>query len=399
MAVGQTVAMHAERSTEKSRGQAAVAPGQSTGAEGRTEGPAEVKSPWDTPRWLDQSAAWIWRIGLVGLAFWAFFRVFGMFRVVTVPILFALVLTALFWPVRRRLVGWGMPQFLASWLVLALTIGSLIGVSWLATVGVRDQLQDSSNWQDTRAEIETWLVTGPLELSADDVEGLERRVEDGLRSGAMSFGTSRARAIGEVAGSTVLTVVLVFFFIKDGPSLWSFVVERVRPPRQAAVERAGAAAFNALTGYAKGVAITGVVDAILIGAVLVVLDVPLAVPLALLTLFGAFIPIVGAAVVGGLSVIVTLVSLGAREAVIVGAATLIIQQVEGDVILPLVMGSQIRLHPAVILTVLAAGGAVAGLIGALVAVPLTAMIVAALRSMSTAANRSALASASADDSA
>lgn len=390
VAAGQTVAMFVDGSAEGAGGDGGT-------AATRNEGAIDVRAPWDVPRWLDQSAAWIWRLGVVGLAIWVFFRVFGMFRLVTVPILFALVLTALFWPIRRRLVAWGWPKFVASWVVLLLTIGSLVGVTWLATVGVRDQLEDSSNWRETRAEVDAWLVTGPLDLSTADIERLEQRIEDTLRSGAMSFGASRARSIGEVVGSMILTVILVFFFIKDGPSLWSFIVERVRPPRRAAVSDAGSAAFDALTGYAKGVAITGLVSAVLIGAVLVLLGVPLAVPLALLTFFGAFIPIVGATVVGGLSVVVTLVSLGVREAVIVAVATVIVQQVEGDVVLPLVMGSQIQLHPAVILTVLAAGGAIAGLIGALVAVPLSAMIVAALRSFSAAPYRSVLTSTGPDD--
>ena len=357
----------------------------------------DLRSTWDVPRWLDQAAAWIWRLALVGLAIWAFFRVFGIFRLVTVPILFALILTALFWPIRSRLVSWGLPKFLASWAVLILTMGSLVGVSWLATVGIRDQLQDSSNWTETRNEVETWLMTGPLDLSADDIERLEQRIEETLQSGAMAFGTSRARSVGEVLGSVILTVVLVFFFVKDGPALWSFVVERVRPARRDAISDAGAAAFGALTGYAKGVAFTGIVDAVLIGAVLVVLGVPLAVPLALLTFFAAFIPIVGAATVGAISVLVTLVSLGVEEAIIVAVATVIIQQVEGDVVLPLVMGSQVRLHPAVILTVLAAGGAVAGLVGALVAVPLTATIAAALRAVRGAEYRSALVTPSTDE--
>lgn len=347
-------------------------------------------SSWDVPRWLDQVAAWIWRLALVGLAIWAVLRVFGMFRLVTVPILFALILTALFWPLRQRLVSWGLPELLASWAVLALAIGSLGGITWLAVVGVGEQLDGSSNWTETQAEVEDWLMTGPLELSQEELDGYEEQIGDALTSGAATFGASGARTATEVLGSVLLTAVLVFFFIKDGPDLWAFVVSRVKPTRQHAVSAAGDEAFGSLTGYARGVAFTGAVDGVLIGAVLLVLGVPLAVPLALLTFFAAFIPIVGASVVGLLSVVVALVSVGVREAIIVGVATLVIQQVEGDVVLPLVMGTQVRLHPAVILTVLAAGGAVAGLIGALVAVPLTAMASAAMRGFREAQHRSAL---------
>ncbi len=339
------------------------------------------RSTWDVPRWLEQAAAWIWRLALVGLAVWGVVRVFGLLRLVTVPILFALILTALFWPLRDRLTRWGLPELLASWAIIALALGSLGGITWLAVVGVGEQLEDSSKWTETRTEVETWLMDGPLELSEDDVARYEDRIESSLTSGATAFGTSRIRTVGEVVGAVLLTAVLVFFFVKDGPQLWWFVIDRVRPARQEAVGKAGTAAFEALKGYARGVALTGVVDGVLVGAVLVVLGVPLAIPLALLTFFGAFIPIVGATLVGALSVVVTLVSLGVKEAIIVGLATLLIQQVEGDVVMPLVMGSQVRLHPAVILTVLAAGGAVAGLVGALVAVPLAAMSSAAIRGL------------------
>lgn len=334
---------------------------------------------WEVPPWLVQLSDWLWRIGLILLSIYVFLRVFDLLRLVTVPILFALVFTALLWPLRVRLTSLGTPNFLATWLILLVAGGAVIGVGWLAVYGVVDQLSNSADWQSTRAEVETWLMDGPAGLSEQEIDDLEGRVQDSVTTGVMTVNVGRARLVGEVLSATLLTAVLVFFFVKDGPEMWSFVMERVRPNRRPSVESAGQAAFGALGGYARGVAITGLVDALLVGIVLMVVGVPLALPLALLTFFGAFLPIIGATLAGSLSTVVALVTVGPRAAIIVAIATFVIQQVEGDVVLPLVMGSQVRLHPSVILVVLAAGGALGGLIGALVAVPLAAMASAALR--------------------
>jgi len=146
------------------------------------------------------------------------------------------------------------------------------------------------------------------------------------------------------------------------------------------VSSAGAAAFDALGGYARGITVAGIVDGAAVGITMALLGVPLALPFAVLTFFAAYLPIVGATIVGVLSTVVALVTVGPQAAIILAVATLAIQQIEGDVVLPMVMSSQVRLHPAVVLVVLALGGAVAGVIGALVSVPIAAMGSAALRS-------------------
>ncbi|MGF1597956.1 MAG: AI-2E family transporter [Acidimicrobiales bacterium] len=334
---------------------------------------------WQVPRWLDILSGWLWRLGLVGLALVVFVRLFAYLRLVTAPILFALVLTAILWPPRRVLTRRGLPALAATWLVMAVAIGVVAGVIWVASAGVSSQLATSLDWEETRDELDRWLVEGPLDLDAALVDDLESRAIETLRSGAISASTSQAGLVLEIASAILLTIVLLFFFIKDGPQIWSFLVRQARSDRGHVLDRAGRAAFGALEGYAWGVAITGAVDAVAVGIVLVILDVPLALPLALLTFFAAFIPIVGAASVGVLSTLVALVTVGPRAAIILAIATVVIQQVEGNVILPLVMRRRVNLHPVVILLALAAGGVTAGLLGALVAVPVTAMAAAALR--------------------
>ncbi|MEL7155466.1 MAG: AI-2E family transporter [Actinomycetota bacterium] len=355
---------------------------------------------WEVPLWLDRLTGWSWRLAVVGIAAFVLLRLFWILRLVTIPILFSLVLTALLWPMRRFLANRGAPPVVASALVMLLAGAVVGGVIWLASAGIGRQLADGDVWAETRDAVENWLMDGPLGLTATEIDEYEDRLTTAITSGAATVGMDRARLVVEIIGATILTAVLLFFFLKDGPQMWRFASGRLQNGRRQVVDRAGEAAFGALSGYARGVAITGLFDGVAVGLVLVVLGVPLALPLALLTALGAFIPIVGATAVGGLSTVVALVTVGPRAAIILAVATLIIQQVEGDLILPLAMGSQVRLHPSVVLIALAIGGATAGILGAFVAVPIAAMASAATREFQRASRHPAsLATSSAPPSA
>lgn len=351
-----------------------------------------ARERWEVPVWLDRLAAWVWRLGIAIAGIYLLLRLFWILRLVTVPLLFSLVFTALLWPLRRVLTSrLRLPAAAASLVVMLLVAAALVAAGWLVSVGVNQQLSEQIVWAETRAEVEDWLVDGPLDLTEDQIERYEAEVLDATRTGAVSIGMSRARLVVELIGASLLTAVLVFFFLKDGPRMWEYLSQHIHAERREAIDRAGKAAFRALAGYARGVALTGVFDAVAVGIVLIVLGVPLALPLALLTFFAAFLPIVGATVVGALSTVVALVTVGPQAAIILAIATIVIQQVEGDVVLPLVMGSQVKLHPAVILLSLAFGGAVAGIVGAFVAVPLAAMSSAAVRAFRAANQRRSLA--------
>lgn len=341
------------------------------------QSPTPRNQRWRVPLWLDILAGWVWRVGLISIGIYALLLAFGILRLVTVPLLFALVFAALLWPLRERLVGWGLSESASATLLVSLSFLAIGGVVWLAAVGVFDQLANNTNWQLTEARVDRWLMEGPLGLDRVEVEQLELRVRNSLARGMTRVDVGRARFAVELASSVVLTVILVFFFMKDGSRMMDAVSKRVHPRRRETIQRAGASAFQALGGYARSVAIAGVIDSILIGGVLLILGVPLAIPLAILTFFASFLPIIGASSIGALSVLVAFATVGPREALLVAAATLLIQQLEGNVILPHVMGSRIGLHPVVVLLVLSVGGLLAGVVGALVAVPLAAMASAA----------------------
>lgn len=338
--------------------------------------PQRLDAAWAVPRWLERTTGWTWRllvlaVGVVGVIWFL-----GMFRLVLVPVLIALLFSALFWPLSDWLRRHGAPPIVATWIVMLLGAGLLVGIGYLLFVTVGQQLTSDTQWGEIEDEIRNWLRTGPLDLTSAEIDDLEDRAGEALTAGVAGNGLGPARTAVELLGAGFLTLVLLFFFLKDGPLMWRWITRRVRPPRRPAVDIGGHAAFDALGAYMRGVAITGIVDATFIGIALVVIGVPLALPLAVLTFFAAFFPIVGATTAGALAALVALVSNGLTDAIIVVIVTFVVQQVEGDVVMPLVMRRQVHLHPAVILTVLAIGGALAGITGAFVAVPIAAMVTA-----------------------
>ena len=346
-----------------------------------TEASAKDGRVWAVPAWLERGSSWTWRLLILGAGLAAVLWVLGRLRVVLVPVLVALLLAALAAPLTERMTRRGVPRIVAAWVMLALFASAMAGVAWLTVVGVGDQLVDDAQWDEVRTEIRTWLMDGPLGLSGDDVDSLEDRVTEGFRDGATSIDAGRVRLVTEIFGGVFLAIVLFFFFVKDGPPMWTWVVSRFRGDRKGAVDAAGREAFDALAGYMRGVAFTGLVDALAIGVALWLIGVPLVVPLAILTFFAAFFPIVGATLVGALATVVALVVNGPTDAVLVAGVTLAIQQLEGDLIMPIVMRRQVSLHPAVVLVALGVGGALAGVVGAFVAVPITAMVTAGGRSL------------------
>ncbi len=332
---------------------------------------------WALPGWLDRSYRWVSRLLILALGIVATLWILSRLRVVFVPVLVALLLASLSAPLASFMTERKVPRIVAAWTTLVLVVGVLGGTVYLVTTSIGSELTNSTEWEEVYAEVRTWLQTGPAGLTESEIDDLERGLEDSLVSGIQSMGVSRAATFVEIIGGVFLALVLFFFVVKDGPSMWSSLVAHVRPQRRTTVDVGGRAAFSALQAYMRGIAVTGVIDALLIGIVLALVGVPLVIPLVILTFFAAFFPIVGATLAGALATTVALVTLGIREAIIVATATLIIQQVEGDVVMPMVMRRQVSLHPAVVLVVLGVGGALAGLVGAFVSVPIAAMVTAA----------------------
>lgn len=178
--------------------------------------------------------------------------------------------------------------------------------------------------------------------------------------------------VAEIAAGALLAVVLLFFFVHDGRRMWFWAVQQLPVGHQGDADAIGRRVWSTTAGYVRGVVVIAVVDALLIGLALLVIGVPLVLPLMVLTFLGAFLPLVGAVLAGAVAALVALVTEGVLAAGLVLVAIIVIQQLEGDLLYPVVVGRAIALHPAAIVVVLTAGGVLAGIVGVLVAVPVAA---------------------------
>ncbi|MDQ4132612.1 MAG: AI-2E family transporter, partial [Actinomycetota bacterium] len=328
------------------------------------------------PPFLGGAAAWSWRILVVVAAVAVTTVVLIQLYVVVVPVVLALFLAAVLEPLVARLRAHRWPRALAAatvFLALLAVIGLL--VTWIGT-SVAGQFGDLGDQLNRAVEdAKSWAQGEPLNLSrqkVDQVEGDIRQALQGARAGVADQAVTRARAAGEALGGLVLFLFTLFFLLKDGDRITDWVRSRLPPSY---VDDAVALAVRArvvMRQYIVATALTGLIDAILIAVALVILGVPLVAPLALLTFLGGFIPIVGATVAGIIAAVVALVTDGLVTALLVVGATIIVQQVEGNLLQPLILERAIRLHPLVTVWAVGAGLVIGGILGAFLAVPLVA---------------------------
>jgi putative heme transporter len=298
--------------------------------------------------------------------------------VVVVPLILALILSTLAAPVVRWLERVGLPSALATLLVV---IGGLFailgGLAALVPLFVAQARELGPTVAEGFQDLLSWLEQGPLgidraqieEWIADGFAAVQDQAGD-LAGQAMAVATTTIEAIT----AFILTIILTFFLVKDGPAIGAWLVDRFPADQRDLVTACGLRGWESLGGYVRGTATVAFVDAVGIGLGLWILGVPLVLPLAVLVFFGGFIPIVGAAISGLLAALVALASEGPITALLVVGVVALVQQLESDVLQPMIMRRVVPLHPIVILLVLAAGAKVVGLIGALLAVPLAAVV-------------------------
>lgn len=339
--------------------------------------PAAPPRPAVAPRPLDVAAGWSWRLLVVGAAAVVVVLVLSRLRIIVLPAIVALLATAILYPPLRWLRARGWPRLLAIWTVLLgaiATVAAVVaGLSW-QVAGEVDQLDVSI--EEGVADVEDWLVDGPLGLSRTSVTEAYAQAREWVTSGDGLLSTgiaSQAVVAVEVVAGLLLALVLVFFFLKDGERMWQAITGRLGTRASAHVDHAGRRAWTTLGGFVRGTAIVAAVDAVLIGTAVAVLGVPFALPLAALTFAGAFLPIVGAVVAGAIAVLVALATQGVVTALILLGVVVLVQQVEGDVLQPIVLGRAVSLHPVVILLAVAGGAALGGIVGAFLAVPVVAV--------------------------
>ncbi|WP_433536759.1 AI-2E family transporter [Micromonospora sp. CA-249363] len=356
--------------TGGTRESGSTAAGGSTATGGDT-GPRHA---WAALPWLVRTAV-LWSACLVVIV--AGLYLLGRIAVLLAPLAIALAatifLTALLDPVLIRLRRLRLPAALAALLTVLLLLGILVGVGalvWNLTASQFDQLSQQLTQGLDRSRD---FVTSTLPVSEAQLDKLIDQAREGL-SGSSPDPVSGARTASEVVGSALLALVLLFFLLKDGRSMWQWTLSRMAGPNRPVVAEAGRNGWQTLGAYSRGTMIIAAIDAIGIGLALVVLRVPLALPLALITFLGGFVPIIGATVAGAVAVLVALAANGPTTALLTLAAVVAVQQIEGNLLEPLVMKRQVRLHPAVILVAVTAGTLLAGIAGAFVSVPITAVL-------------------------
>ncbi len=335
------------------------------------------------PRSVRTAGAWAWRFILFVAAAYLFLRVVGLLNVVIIPVIVALLLAALFQPASAALVKRGMNRSLAAGLVLIaallLVFGGL-GVIIRTIIAQFDTL--STQVTDGIDEVQAWLSRGPLRITDAQLSQYVERAQQAIteNQGALTSGAlSTATTVGHMVAGFFLALFTLFFFLRDGGQIWSFLCRLL--PREARVPtaRAGHYSWHTLVSYVHATVLVAFVDAVGIGIGLFVLGVPLALPLAALVFLGAFIPVVGATLTGTVAVLVALVANGPVSALIVLGIVIAVQQLEGHVLQPLIMGRAVALHPLAVILAIATGIVVAGIVGGLIAVPLLAVLNTAIR--------------------
>ena len=358
-----------------------------------------MSRPRHVPAWLDTATAIAWRVIVVFAAGFLFVLALSRLSVVIVPVIGALFVSAILVPPARWLRRRGCPPLLATLATFLAAAAVVTGIGAWLVPKVTDQWKPlrqslAQNVDDTR----DWLVTGPLHLSPSQVDKyaieakdfLEGRRQPDGNGGSTDSGKSGAAIIGgrllrgaasgvrflvHLLAALILTIVISFFFVKDGSIMSSWILDQLQPSSAETVRAIGERSWTTLTGYVRGTAINGFVNAVLMSIGLVLLHVPLVPVIAVLTFFGGFFPIVGAFASGGVAAMVALVAKGPGTALLVVGLTVVVHHVEGYLVGPIVLGRAVRLHTVVVLLALAAGGELAGVLGAFVAVPLTAIIV------------------------
>jgi len=332
----------------------------------------------NVPRILLQTAAWSWRLLLVGLLIYVAFRVASSLRLVVLPCLAALLLTALLHPLTERLRKFGLPSLAATWCTILAVIVVLAAVGTLLANRVSaDYPQLSAEVRHTARQVQVSLAGPPFHLSSLRLQQYSNQLVQFLsQHKSLVAGTvvTGGKIVLELLTGLVLTVFITFFLLKDGARIWAWLVSPLRPQARRRAGNAGLAAWDALENYVRGTTVVAAIHAVSIGLALWLIGVPLLVPLIVLVFIAAYVPLVGILIAGALAILVTLGTKGWIAAVILLCVFLVENQVESHLLQPLVVGRIVRLHPLAIILVLAIGGIVAGIPGAIVAVPAAAAI-------------------------
>jgi predicted PurR-regulated permease PerM len=309
--------------------------------------------------------------------------VLGKLWVILLPIVLGLLIATVLWPPTRFLRSHGAPPALAAAVVLLSFLAIFGGIIAAIAPQVANQVTELAD-QATAGlqDVQEWVQGPPLSLGEDQVGEAVDSVINSIQGNAQNiagYAVTGVSAVGNGLINLVLALLLCFFFLKDGPRWVPWLSAQTGPRAARHVAALSYKTWATLSEFIRQQALVGFVDALFIGVGLWILDVPLVIPLAILTFFGAFIPIIGAFVAGAFAVLIALVDQGFTTALIVLVIVLIVQQLEGNVLQPIIQGRGFNLHAAVVILAVTAGSSLAGIIGAFLGVPVAALIAVVYR--------------------
>jgi putative heme transporter len=340
-------------------------------------GPSNL-APAQVPWGVDLAAAWAWRFLVIVAAGYVVFRALGFFAVIALPLAVALLIAALVSPVVRGMNRVGVPHRLAAGFVV---IGGIAFVALLLTFAGQQVAQGASDLADQVVEgldeVRNWLQTGPLNATDSQINDVIQSTQDAITQQtqdgeALSQVTEFGTAIGHVVAGFFIVLFATFFFLADGERIWAWLVRLAPRAAREHVDGSGRVAWVSLTQFVRATVIVAATDALGIMIVAAVLGVPFVAAIGVLVFLGAFVPMIGATIAGIVAILVALVAQGPITALLMLGGVIAVQQLEGHVLQPFLMGRFVSLHPLGVIVAIGCGVLVAGIAGALVAVPLAA---------------------------
>jgi predicted PurR-regulated permease PerM len=320
-------------------------------------------------------------LALAAVAIWLLYQV----KLIVIPLMLGTFAASLGTPIVTRLDDRGLPRLVSTWIV---ALGSglaafLLGWFLVAEIqGSADEL--ASALADAWEELEGWLASVPAFGGQSLLDAVEQTFQNlgGEENGGIGRQVfSGFGSVTEALAGVFLTVVVAFFIVKDGDRFWEWLLSKVPDTDRPGIAAAGAAAWVTLRRYFYGTAVVGVVNGTALAITLLIIGTPLVIPLAILMFLGAFFPLIGAVASGAVITLTVLATNGVSDALIVALVVIIVQQLEGDLVAPLVLGKAVALHPLLILFGITAGFVVGGIVGAFVTVPFIAITAQTIRTL------------------
>lgn len=330
------------------------------------------------PYGLVITAAWAWRIIVIGVVAFVLVSIFATLSTILMPIIIALIIAAPLEHLVSRMEKHHIPRGAgAAIVILSLTfivLGLMAAAGGTIAAGFTELKEEAVEGFNTFLE---WLVNGPLHVDQAQIDSLADRAQEllqknwiGVANGALSV----TATIGSVLAGTVIALLSLFFFLRDGRLMWLWGVRSITGTNADRVDNAGVAAWGTLGGYARTSAFVAFIDAVGIALGAWILGLPLVIPIAIVVFLFSFVPMFGAAISGAVAVLVALVDGGWVKALIMLGVVVLVQQLEGAILYPWLFGKSASLHPMVILLSVSAGTLLAGFIGAVIAVPFVSFV-------------------------